>query len=70
MNIIIVGCGKVGQKIVERLAIEEDHNITIIDYNPDVVTDLTSNYDIMGVVGDASDINRKIIGRLCKISHF
>ncbi len=57
MNIIIAGCGKVGQKIVERLAIEEDHNITIIDYNPDVVTDLTSNYDIMGVVGDASDID-------------
>ncbi|MBO5743694.1 MAG: Trk system potassium transporter TrkA [Clostridia bacterium] len=57
MNIIIAGCGKVGQKIVERLAIEEDHNITVIDYNPDVVTNLTSNYDIMGVVGDASDVD-------------
>ena len=57
MNIIIAGCGKVGQKIVERLAIEEDHNITIIDYNPDVITDLTANFDIMGVVGDASDID-------------
>ena len=57
MNIIIAGCGKVGQKIVERLADEQDHNITVIDYNPDVVQDLTPSYDIMGVVGDASDID-------------
>ena len=57
MNIIIAGCGKVGQKIVERLADEQDHNITVIDYNPSVIADLTASYDIMGVVGDASDID-------------
>ncbi|MBQ6895220.1 MAG: Trk system potassium transporter TrkA [Clostridia bacterium] len=57
MNIIIAGCGKVGHKIVECLAIEEDHNITVIDSNPDVVSDITSAYDVMGVVGDASDVD-------------
>jgi len=57
MNIIIAGCGKVGMKIVERLASEPDHNITVIDTNHDVVQDLIAEYDIMGVVGDASDVD-------------
>ena len=57
MNIIIAGCGKVGMKIVERLAEEQDHNITVIDINPDVIHDLITDYDIMGVVGDSSDID-------------
>ena len=57
MNIIIAGCGKVGSKIVERLAEEEDHNITVIDINPDVVQDLITDYDIMGIVGNASDFD-------------
>lgn len=57
MNIIIAGCGKVGMKIVERLAEEPDHNITVIDINPNVVQNLIAEYDIMGVVGDASDVD-------------
>ncbi len=57
MNIIIAGCGKVGSKIVERLSSEEDHNITVIDTNPDVVQDLIAQYDIMGVVGNASELD-------------
>ncbi len=56
MNIIIAGCGKVGSKIVERLSNEEDHNITIIDTNPDVIQDLMADYDVMGVIGNASDL--------------
>ena len=32
MNIIIVGCGKVGQKIAEKLSQENEHNITVVDY--------------------------------------
>lgn len=57
MNIIIAGCGKVGSKIVERLSSEEDHNITVIDTNPNVVQSLIGEYDIMGVVGNASDFD-------------
>ncbi len=57
MNIIIAGSGKVGQKICERLAGEQEHNITVIDMNPSAVNDLVAEYDVMGVVGDATDID-------------
>lgn len=57
MNIIIAGSGKVGEKICERLAGEQEHNITVIDTNPSVVNELIAEYDVMGVVGDATDID-------------
>ena len=33
MNIIIVGCGRVGRSIAEQLTME-GHSITVIDTNP------------------------------------
>ena len=57
MNIIIVGCGKVGQKLVERLSIENEHNITVIDNNHEVVADVVSQYDIMGVTGSGTSLD-------------
>jgi len=57
MNIIIVGCGKVGQKLAEKLSQEKEHNITVIDLRYDVVQDLINEYDIMGVCGSCSDID-------------
>ena len=59
MNIIIAGCGKVGQKIAENLHAERIHNITVIDVRPGIVQDLINQYDIMGVVG--SVINTDIM---------
>ena len=56
MNIIIVGLGKVGQKLVERLSDERDHDITIVDIDPIVINDLIGQYDIMGVTGSSVDI--------------
>ncbi len=55
MKIIIVGCGKIGQKIVEKLCREDEHDITIIDLRSDVVSDITGQFDIMGVVGSGTD---------------
>ena len=40
MNIIIVGCGKVGYTLVEQLG-GENHNITVIDTNAVSYTHLT-----------------------------
>ena len=57
MNIIIVGCGKVGIKLVEKLSNEKEHNITIIDTNSKVVSKIVNEYDIMGVVGSATDLD-------------
>lgn len=53
LNIIIVGCGKVGTSIVERLS-AEGHDITIIDKNANVISELTNLYDVMGVVGNGA----------------
>ena len=57
MNILIVGCGNVGQKIVEKLSHENEHNITVIDTRRKKVEAVTGEYDIMGVVGSCSDID-------------
>ena len=51
MNIIIAGCGKVGQKIAQHLHSELIHNITVIDVRPNAVQDLANQTDVMGVVG-------------------
>lgn len=51
MKIIIVGCGKVGRTITEQLS-KEDHDVTVVDKDSNVIHDVTNNYDVMGVVGD------------------
>ncbi len=56
MNIIIVGCGKVGQKIAESLSEEKAHNIRVIDPRYDVIQNLTNYFDIMGVAGSGVNI--------------
>lgn len=53
LNIIIVGCGKVGSTLVEQL-VKEGHDITIIDKNPQKIQEITNLYDIMGIVGNGA----------------
>ena len=53
MNIIIVGCGKVGQTLAAQLN-EEDNNITVIDLSPSKVNNITARYDVMGVIGNGA----------------
>ena len=53
LNIIIVGCGKVGRALVEQLS-KEGHYITIIDKNPEKIQSFTNLYDIMGIVGNGA----------------
>ena len=52
MNIIIAGCGKVGQALIEKLCRETVYDITIIDKNRLTVESLVNRYDIMGVCGN------------------
>lgn len=51
MNIIIVGCGKVGYTLVEQLS-NEEHNIIVVDKNAEKVQYITDNLDAMGVIGN------------------
>lgn len=57
MNIIIVGCGKVGYKLTEQLVREEEHNITVIDTNAEVVGETVADFDVLGVVGSGTDMD-------------
>ena len=53
LNIIIVGCGKVGTTLIEQLR-KEGHDITIIDQNAQKVQEIASLYDIMGLPGNGA----------------
>ncbi len=53
LNIIIVGCGKVGQALAEQLN-EEDNNVTVIDVDRKAVDNVSSRCDVMGVVGNGA----------------
>ena len=54
MNIIIVGCGKVGVSILSSL-VAEGHDVTAVDSNSEVIEELTNVYDVMGVCGNGVD---------------
>ena len=51
MNIIIVGCGKVGYTLVEQLS-NENHNLVVIDEKPERVSRITDSLDAMGIIGN------------------
>ena len=53
MNIMIVGCGKVGQTLAEQLN-EEGNNITVVDTNSETVSALAARLDVMGFVGNGA----------------
>lgn len=56
LNIIIVGCGKVGATLIEQLS-KEGHDITIIDRNSYKIQEITNQYDIIGLVGNGASYN-------------
>ena len=51
MNIIIVGCGKVGFFLAEQL-VKEEHDITIIDFNDEALGKAYDTLDIMTIKGN------------------
>ncbi len=53
MNIIIVGCGKVGGALASQLN-NEGHNVTVVDQNADKVKTIANKLDIMGVIGNGA----------------
>ena len=56
MNIIIVGCGKVGTALVMTLS-KENHNISVIDTDTEVLDQIASIVDILGVTGNGASLN-------------
>ena len=53
MQVIIVGCGKVGQEIVGHIS-SEGHNVTVIDTNSQVIERIVDKYDVFGISGNGA----------------
>lgn len=53
MNIIVVGCGKIGSALTKQLC-QEGHNVSIIDQNRSLVETVANEYDVLGVAGNGA----------------
>ena len=56
MKIIIVGAGTVGTVICTQLA-NDGHNITLVDHDVAVLTELSNKFDIIGVEGNGASVS-------------
>ena len=54
MKIIIAGAGKIGNSVAALLA-EEGHDLTVIDRDPDIITRLSNELDVICVEGSATN---------------
>lgn len=53
MKIIIVGCGRVGYSLAEKLN-ADDNDVVVVDVSAEKVADTTAQFDVMGVVGNGA----------------
>ncbi len=65
MNILIAGCGKIGTAVLSDL-VSEGHDVTALDTDPAVLSDLSNIYDVMTVCGNVG--NCEILGE-AGVSH-
>ena len=54
MNIIVVGCGKIGTTVLESL-VAEGHDVTAVDRRPVALVDITNIHDVITVCGNGAD---------------
>lgn len=55
MNIIIVGGGKVGITLTKKLS-EEGHDVTVIDNDPQAISNVTDSMDVITVEGNGASM--------------
>ena len=56
MKIIIVGCGRVGQTLAEKLN-SDGNDVTVIDLDGAKVNETAAKCDVMGVIGNGANYN-------------
>ena len=54
MNIIILGAGQVGSTVATELAKEDSNEITVIDVDQDILSDLQDRLDLRTIRGNGS----------------
>ena len=55
MKIVIVGAGKVGYSLAQRL-VQDDHDVYVIDRSPERIHNLENTLDVSLVLGNGSDV--------------
>jgi trk system potassium uptake protein TrkA len=56
MNIVVIGLGEVGKHIAMVLS-QENHNVTVIDMNPEAVAAVDEHMDVRSIVGRGGSVN-------------
>ncbi|MEG2732907.1 MAG: Trk system potassium transporter TrkA, partial [Clostridium sp.] len=59
MEIIIIGCGKVGLTIAEQLG-KENHNLVMVDTSAERIQALSEDVDALKLVGNGASINTQL----------
>lgn len=55
MKIIIVGAGTAGELLIKTLA-EDGHDVVLIEKSPDVIKEMTDEYNVTGVSGSGASL--------------
>ena len=53
LKIVIVGCGKIGSTLTEKLY-KEGHDITVVDTDSERLQSMAEQYDVMGIEGNGA----------------
>lgn len=53
MDIVVAGCGKIGNVLIESL-LGEGHNITAVDRSPEILEKTVTSFDVRGVCGSCA----------------
>jgi trk system potassium uptake protein TrkA len=56
MKVIIVGCGRVGNNLAEKLN-NDGNEVTVIDMQASKVHEITGRFDVMGIIGNGATPN-------------
>ena len=56
MQIVIIGNGSLGDSLIEYIS-RENHSITVIDEDEDVVNAVVNKYDVRGVCGSGASVD-------------
>ncbi len=54
MNVLVVGCGKIGTTLIAGLT-AEGHNVVAIDHHAVPLTEITNIYDVVSICGNGAD---------------
>lgn len=69
MNIVVVGCGKIGTTVVSSLD-SEGHDVVAVDTNPAVIDEISDIYDVICICGNGADYDTLLEAGIDKADMF